>query len=210
MHRFLTVFAITLVVGASCASAQFLSIGPTLIFKAGVNAGNIPDGEKTGMNINVVPDFAVTGLLRFAKSSDMGATLDLGYTTYTYRMRPESEALASDRNTFVHSAPHFTIAPGLYFSGFQLGVAFGFPGDPSAESVDGSVKVSGSADNSASPAIEVRVGGMVALWKHDDGVLNAVVHGSYLVTGLEKDGGNFNPTPASFGIGINYLFKLIQ
>lgn len=210
MQRFLTAFAITLVIGASCASAQFLSIGPTLIFKAGVNAGNIPEGQKTGMNFNAVPDIAVTGLLRFAKGSDMGATLDLGYTTYTYRMRPESESFANDRNSFVYSAPHITIAPGLYFSGFQLGVAFGFPSAPSAESLDGSISIDGTTDNAASPAIEVRLGGMVALWKHDDGVLNAVVHGGYLVSGLDKNGGNFNPTPASFGIGINYLFTLIR
>lgn len=210
MHRSLTTLAITLVLAATCASAQFLSVGPTLIFKGGINAGNIPEGQKTGMNISVVPDVAVTGLLRFAKSSDMGATLDLGYTTYTFRMRPESESFANDRNTFIYSAPHFTVTPGLYFSGFQLGVAFGFPGDPSVESVDGSITVPGTADASVSPAIEIRAGGMIALWKHDDGVLNAVLHGGYVLSGLEKNSGNFNPTPASFGIGINYLFKLIQ
>lgn len=210
MYRNFATIAAAFVFSAACATAQFLSVGPTMVFKGGVNAGNIPEGQKTGTNISVVPDFSATGLVRFAKESDMGATFDIGYSTYTYRMRPESEAASNDNNTFVHSISAVTITPGLYFAGFQLGAAFVFPSSYSVESLSG-LTVPGTTTNGMnSPAVEIRVGGLIPLWKHEDGVLNAVLHGGYMVTGQNSNGGTYNPTPASFGIGLNYFFTVIR
>ena len=119
------------------AQLQRYYIGPSILFKGGLNATDIPEGLKTDPNFNGLPDFGITFKWMFDKNSALGLLVDANYATYSYRMRPENESLANDNNTFVIKPQYFTLAPGLYFSGVTLGVAFGFPASYTINSVAG-------------------------------------------------------------------------
>jgi hypothetical protein len=220
MKKFLVLFAVlAMVITIGTAQRQRYYLGPNLLFKGGVNAGSIPEGLKTGANFNGIPDFGLTFRFMFDKNSALGLLLDAQYATYSFRMRPESESFANDNNTFVFKPSYFTIAPGLYFSGVTFNVAIGFPAGNSLATVagtDGTGSYVANVDDLNGPAIELQLGGMIAAWKTDMGVLSVLIKGGYMVTGMYKEeapiyknifAGN-NPAIASASIGLNYLFDL--
>ncbi|MCO6466697.1 MAG: hypothetical protein J5I53_08785 [Bradyrhizobiaceae bacterium] len=206
----LALMATCLVAGAS---AQKVFLGPTLLFKAGVNGGNIPEGQKTAMNFNGAPDISANLLWLFNKDANIGLIADLAYNTVSYRMRPESEALATDDNTIIIKPSYFTIAPSIYFSGFTLGVGFGFPTAISVATVSGA-SMSSNTDNMQSPAIDVRVGGMIPVLEHSTGRLSALIHFAYSLTGINKSitgvDDTYNPKVISGGLGLAYHFNLTK
>jgi hypothetical protein len=213
MKRTLLVVAILGSMLATGMQAQKMAIGPSLLWKAGVNAGNVEPGLKTGVNINLIPDIAATFRILLNKDESIGFTADAGYAQYTYRTRPESESVANDDNTFILKHTFFNIAPMFYISGFQIGASFGFPLAYHA------VRASGASDadiatKQTSPNIELRIAGMIPVFRDKTGSVNVLVHGGYMLTGLiDKDfymgtSDEFNPKAASFGIGVNYLFNL--
>ncbi|MBS1561933.1 MAG: hypothetical protein JSS89_10035 [Bacteroidetes bacterium] len=213
MKRTLLVVAILGSMLATGMQAQKMAIGPSLLWKGGVNTGNIPTGLKTGANINLIPDIAATFRILLNRDESIGFTADLGYAQYTYRMRPESESIANDDNTTISKHTFFNIAPMFYISGFQIGASFGFP------LAYHMVRVSGASDadlttKQTSPNIELRIGGMIPVFRDKTGSVNVLVQGGYMLTGLidasEFSGTSdeFNPKAASFGIGVNYLFNL--
>jgi len=217
MKQALIVLAVLVAVAAPAeAQMKQIYLGPSLLFKGGTNAGNIPEGQKTGFNFHALPDLGVTFKYMFSKNSAAGAVLDLEYASYSFRMRPESESVATDDNTFVFRPSYFSIAPSLYLSGVTIGAAFGFPMAYSVNTVSGVdySSIAGSKDNLTSPSIELRLGGMITVLESDLGQLNVLIRGGYMVTGLyNKDyfeGGSdeFNPKLVSGGIGLNYLFDL--
>jgi len=189
--------------------AQKMAIGPSLLWKGGVNVGNIPTGAKTAVNFNPIPDIAATFRMLLNTEESVGFTADLGYAQYTYRMRPESEAIANDNNTFIYKHSFFNIAPSFFLSGFQIGASFGFPLAYSIMNVSGTTEADITAKQT-SPNIEVRIGGMIPVFRNKTGSVNFLVHGGYMLTGLMDLGttDEFNPKAASFGIGVNYLFNL--
>jgi hypothetical protein len=218
MMRSLIAGAAVLLISATGASAQMLSAGAGILYKGGLNGGTVRDGRKTDLNFNSMVDISAIGLLRFSKASDMGVMLELGNGNYSFMMRPENEDVANDANTGVYTVTNFTVTPSLYLGGFTLGAAFGFGGEQTVENVDGSSvdalrsfsDFGQAAVTVASPTIELRIGGLIPLWKHDDGVLNLALSAGYMLPGLYDDGGDNNAKPVSAGIGINYLFTAIR
>jgi hypothetical protein len=212
MNKFIvTILIITCSVTAGVA--QNLLVGPGILFKAGLNAGDIPTGQKTTANVNFVPDINATAKFMFTKESAVGLLFDLGYNSVSYRMRPENETVANDNNTFVSKVGHLVLAPSLFLSGFTLGAGIGFPLSTSTVNVAGNTDVSDpSLSNYSSPYVEIRMGGMIEAMKNESGVLNIVIQAGYGVTGLAQSSNGavpFNPRPVTFGIGVNYLFGLI-
>ena len=205
---------------AGHAQLQQYYLGPTLLFKGGVNAANIPDGLKTEANFNVIPDFGITFRWMFDKNSAIGLLFNAEYATYSFKMRPESESFANDNNTFIFKPSYFSFAPGIYFSGVTFNVAFGFPASYTVATVagdDGTGTWSPVSSDLNSPSIELQLGGMITVWETDTGELNILLRGGYMVNGMYKtdaptldnifDGNN--PAVASAGIGLNYLFDLV-
>lgn len=209
MRSIITLTAIA-VLAATSTSAQMLSAGAGFLFKAGLNGGTIPNGFKTDMNFNSMPDLSAMGLLRFSKTSDMGVMLEIGTTEYTFRMRPENETAANETNTFVFNYPRFAVTPSLYLGGFTLGAAFGFGSTASAKSLNGVIEQNADEGDVKSLTTELRLGGQIALWKHDDGVLNLNLHAGYVLSGVDETSSENNPKPVSAGIGINYLFTIVR
>ena len=124
-----------------------IAIGPFINLKAGTNAGTIPTGEKTSFTFNGIPDFGVTGYLPFSKGSNVGVSLDLGYSTYAIPIQPNTGA--TDDNSFVSKVSYFTIAPSLNASVFTLGFAFGLPMSSNTENTSGSINMSNGTDSLA-------------------------------------------------------------
>lgn len=213
MKRTLLVVALLGLLLATGVQAQKMAIGPSILWKGGVNVGNIPTGAKTGVNINPIPDFAATFRMLLNTDESVGFTADLGYAQYTFRMRPESEALANDNNTFIYKRSYLNIAPMLFLSGFQIGASFGFPLSYSLMNVSGSTEAD-ITSKQTSPTIEVRIGGMIPVLRNKSGRLNFLVHAGYMLTGMNDTSGlstsetTYNPKTASFGLGVNYLFNL--
>jgi len=214
MKKVLILLAVLVAVATNVeAQRKQLYLGPSLLFKAGVNAGNIPESQKTAVNFHFLPDIGLTFKYMFSKSSAVGAVLDVEYATYSFRMRPENESTVTDDNTIITQPSYFSIAPNLYLSGVTIGAAFGFPTALSMSTVSGN-DFDVSSDNLNSPSIELRIGGMIKAMESDGGELNIVIRGGYNVTGLYSaeafNGGSdeFNPKLASGGIGVNYLFDL--
>ena len=184
------------------------AIGPYLALKGGVNAGSIPNGEKTGFAFNGIPDFGVTGYLPFSKSSIIGASLDLGYTTYAILSAPSTNA--NDNNTFVAKVSYFTIVPTFDAGALTVGICFGFPMNSTATNNSGSISVSNGTD-SLGTIIEIRLGGMIPLVNAQLGRLDLLIQAGYMVTGMSSSSSTSNnPHAASISLGLNYLFALTK
>lgn len=219
MKKVLILLAVLVAVVANAeAQKKQIFLGPSMLFKAGVNAGNIPDGSKTAMNFHAMPDLGLTFKYLFSKSSSVGAVLDVEYATYSFRMRPESESAANDNNTVIFQPSYISFAPSIFLSGVTLGAAFGFPSAFCVQNVAGDDfgAIAGTTDDLNSPFIEIRLGGMIRVLESDAGELNILIRGGYNVNGLynadyfgsEAGADEFNPVLASGGIGVNWLFDL--
>lgn len=217
----LIVAALCLVAGSAHAQLRQFYIGPSVVFKGGINAANIPEGLKTGANFNGIPDMGFTFRWMFDKNSALGLCLDGEYSTYSFRMRPENESVANDDNTYVYKPQYITISPGLFFSGITLNLAINLPTGIDVSSVSGNASptlFTVTSNDMTSPNMELRLGGQIKAWETETGVMNVVIRGGYMLTGLLKDeyfgtnnifgDSSFNPNVASVGIGINYLFDL--
>lgn len=217
MKRVLVLLSVVAVM-TTTAFSQNIYLGPSVVFKGGTNAGNIPEGTKTAFNFNGLPDIGLTFKWMFDKESSLGLLFDAEYATYSFRMRPEDENVANDDNTFVYKPSYISLSPGLFFGGFTLNFAFGFPSAYSVQTVSGNdpgfFEVTQQDLNG--PSVEIRLGGMIRAIKSDAGELNIVVRAGYMLTGMyqpeyftnnELDETN-NPNIVSGGIGINYLFNL--
>lgn len=213
MKRIVLVIAALGVVASVGASAQNMSIGPSLLWKGGLNAGNIPEGTKTAVNINLIPDVAATFRILLNRDRTLGFTLDAGYAQYTYRMRPENEQLVTDQNTIIYKHTFFNLAPMFYFAGFQVGASFGFPLAYNMRRADGSSQAD-LTTTQTSPNVELRLAGMIPVFRDKTGQVNVLIHGGYMLTGvIDKSNfsaGNdtYNPKVVSFGFGVNYLFTI--
>lgn len=202
---------VALALTAISAQAQKVFLGPTLLFKAGVNAGNIPEGQKTAMNFNGAPDISANVLWLFNKNSNLGIIGDIAYSTLSFRMRPESEAAANDDNTSVIKPTYLTIAPSFYFSSFTVGLGINLPMGMNVSTVSGT-EISTNSDNLQSPLLDVRLGGMIPVLEHETGRLSVLVHFAYAISGLSKPiagvDDTYNPKVMSGGLGLAYHFNL--
>ena len=222
MKKFLLIVAVLVVAaGASQAQLRQFYIGPSVVFKGGINAANIPDGYKTAANFNGIPDIGFTFRWMFDKNSALGLCFDGEYATYSFRMRPESEAAANDNNTYVYKPSYITISPGLFFSGVTLNLALNIPSGINVQTVagnDGPGFFTYTQQDLNSPNLEIRLGGQIMTLESETGHLNIVLRGGYMLTGVLRTdafgndklfgSSSFNPNVASVGLGVNYLFDL--
>jgi hypothetical protein len=217
MRRVLTLLVMVAVVTIA-ATSQNMYLGPSVVFKGGTNAGNIPEGMKTAANFNGIPDIGLTFKWMFDKESSLGLLFDAEYATYSFRMRPEDENFANDDNTLIYKPSYISFSPGLYFSGVTLNVAFGFPSGMNVQSVSGNENTffEVTQQDLNAPSVEIRLGGMIRAIKSDLGEFNVVLRAGYMVTGMYQPDyftnngfdDSYNPNIVSAGIGINYLFNL--
>lgn len=215
MKKSIIVFAIFLFgcFASYSQSVKDFSVGPSIMYKAGVSAVNTPDGRKNGVAFNKIPDFGLSSYIPFSSTSNLGVAFEIGYSSYSYLMKAVHN---SDEFQLNHS--YLTINPNFYFGGFLLGVSFDIP---MSSDYDGT-EIKTSTQNMLA---EVKIGGMIPIFKDETGELNVVILGGYSLSGVYKDFVKndpmsglittdeevtkvFNPRPASLGIGFNFLFDL--
>jgi hypothetical protein len=191
-------------------------IGPYVTLKSGVNANSVPNGIKNGFNINPLPDFGATIYFPLSSESKFGITCDLGYTTYSYKLKWTDDP----DNPWTNEFSYFTINPNLHIYGFLLGISVGFP--MNANTDNNLYKPFYTTDN-LNTLFEVRIGGMIPIFESFFGRLNILISGGYVLSGIYKENqgwsiyrkqthyrldGSNNPHPAWMSIGLSYIFNL--
>lgn len=189
-------------------------LGPSLAGKAGINGGNYPTGRENGVAINTTPDFALRFYAPLSDFMNLGATFDLGYSSYGFKMK------AADFDAeYTEKFRYVTLGASIQFGYFWSGANFGLP-----------VAANMGSDIDAdlvSELVEFRVGGEYPVIISETGRLNAFIVAGYFLSGTFKDfeegdplkdlipvkepqipTNEFNPRPVSLSIGFSYLFDL--
>jgi hypothetical protein len=171
--------------------------------KAGVNTLDSPEGIKNGMSINGMPDIGLQVYVPFGGESNIGATLDMAYISYSYKFK----LYGNETINWIDKISYFSISPNFHLSGFLLGFNFGFP--MSAESGTSSYLFNTANMNTW---IDVHFGGLIPVYKDNFGRVNLYIQGEYALSEVfaNKVGYNsipFNIQPAALKIGISYIFN---
>jgi hypothetical protein len=219
MIRSLLAIALAATVSLPTAlSAGELSIGASVLGKAGINATETPEFTKTDYNINSMPDIGVSALYLFSNNSNTGVMLDLGYDSYSYRMRYYEANPLFDGAIMTHSVRKISIAPSLYLGGFQLGVAFGMNSGYAQLDNDGNTLSDNDSDVPGFTT-ELRVGAMIPIMRGKTSSLNLNSRGGYMLTETFTNAQRalnsaISPTHnskiASLGLGLSYYFTVVD
>ncbi len=208
-------FAMTMVMSRVFAQeVTSLSVGPSISFKAGINAAEVMEGRKNGIGFANIPDFGVAGLLMLSPESDIGVAADLGLSNYAYKIKGVN---VNKEYTMRYS--YIALGTSFYFSGFTFGFNFGVP-------------VAANFGNKISTSTlgfmtEFKVGGLIPLKIDESGSLNLIINAGYMLSGIYNDYSHndpllpyipevppyqistkYNHRALSLNIGINYLFNL--
>ncbi len=205
LYCFLLLFVLSL----SSLSAAKLHFGAYSVVKLGVNAGEIPDGEKTGVSSTGFPDIGVTLFMPFSKRNDnLGAALDFGITRYAYVWEVTvSEGNSTITSDLVPVYAYLTASPYVVLGGFTLGLNIGLV--PIAAGITDFRNFADiDTDQLDSPLLEVRLGGLIPLsGKRRSSQLNLVINAGYSLNSLYKNEA-FDHKPASLGVGLLYFFDI--
>ena len=215
MRIFILVF--TFIIISSSIYAQPLrdfSIGPYFALKAGINGGLVMDGRRNGISFNGIPDFGAQFFIPASAESDLGFTIDLGYSTYSYII----EGVNVDKK-YTMKYHYVTLNPNFYFHWFMIGMNFGFPASANfGESIGTDI---------LEMMVEFKLSGMFPLMTDESGSLNLNLQAGYMLTGIYKDfakndpllpyipevppetiSSKFNPRAVSVSLGLSYLMNL--
>lgn len=226
LRSLLAIAFCSFVATTSALTAGEVQVGASIIGKAGINATETPEYTKTDYNINSLPDIGVSALYLFSSSSNTGVMLDIGYDSYSYRMKYYQPDAKFDNAPMTHSLRKISIAPSLYLGGFQIGLAFGLNSGYSQIDKDGNIISKNGADaNVAGTTTELRIGAMIPIMRGKTSSLNLNIRGGYMLseTFIAQERA-FNPNEllfsliggknthnskiASLGIGLSYYFTV--
>ncbi|MBS1536898.1 MAG: hypothetical protein JST20_04040 [Bacteroidetes bacterium] len=188
-----------------------MKIGPFVAGKAGINTSKIQTGTKTGMTINMPPDFGITLYQPFdAKKTSAAITFDVGYNTQAVLSKPESGA--TDDNTLITSIHYLNFAPNFHIGGFVIGINYGIPLSANSSNKSNSVSVDAPNTDNLSSLFEFRMGALVPIAKDATGQLNFTIMGAYNLSTIYSNysplPSESNPSAASLAIGLSYIFNL--
>lgn len=226
MRKTLLTFAIIMITAMSLpaqeeVSEPFISVGPSLAIKMGINAVTPPIGRQNGLSFNSIPDFGVQAFINMGETNSLGMIFDIGYSTYSYKIKAYNylvEGAASDV-TYTHKFSYLTLSSSLFFKGFLFGFNVGFP-------MSGDFGATIEKDNIQTMA-EFTTGGIFPLYADESGIFNLHIKASYMLTGVLnsfKDNdplknivkvpppdlltNDANPRVASVSVGFSYLFNV--
>jgi hypothetical protein len=157
----------------------YFAVGPFFTAGAAVFAGEVQEGEKTGMQ------FAYTAgaLAAYELSKTFGFTLGLGYQSRPIYFRNEQSA---DKGEWTYNLTYISIQPGIKFGAFMVGVDINMP---NAATVDYNVTdpIEGSTtkdipDEDLATVIDIRLGALIPLTQSVSSELNFFVQGAFGLT----------------------------
>lgn len=181
----------------------------------------VAEGWKTGVLLNLPPDFGISIMAPFGKETNIGFGLNLGSSSYGYIMKPGTNA--TDSTTVEERFQYFNVFPHLNISGFIIGVNWGFKTNYTTYTTRGDtasmvgtftvIKTRNEPDttiftpddvrkpNNASfvpepstyvaDIIEIRIGGSIPIVESDFGRLAINVMAGYTLTGMFIDYRNY-------------------
>jgi len=202
MKRFSLILFLSL--GITTVHAQLfypLGVGIGLTGQMGVNAGDIPQGEKTELAIAPLPNFFASAWYIVSQEEDFGFALDVGYTTNTFIMKPYQNV--TNQNRFQYMLSYLSVHPYIRFKMFNLGVGLGFPLSGKRENVAGTISQELS---DLATAIELRFKLSVPVYRDATGKVSFWITGAYQLNGIYASDIPNNPKVASAGIGFSYHF----
>ncbi len=219
LRSLLTTAFCAVVATTSVLTAGEVQVGASVIGKAGINATETPEYTKTDYNINSLPDIGVSALYLFSSNSNTGVMLDIGYDSYSYRMKYYEANPVFDGAIMTHSLRKISIAPSLYLGGFQIGVAFGLNSGYAQLDKDGNILSEDDA-NVSGTTTELRIGAMIPIVRGKSSSLNLNIRGGYMLsetfaapqktinTALFQGMNTHNSKIASLGLGLSYYFTV--
>lgn len=161
----------------------YFAIGPFFTGGAAVFAGEVQEGEKTGMQFA----YTVGALGAYELSETFGITLGLGYQSRPIYFRNEQNADFGD-STF--NLTYISIQPGIKFGAFMVGVDINMPNaatvkytraDPSAVSTETDIP-----DSELGTVIDIRLGALIPITHSKTSELNFFVQGAFGLTDALK------------------------
>ena len=176
-----------------------MSIGVEIGYKAGINAGDVPDGTKNALGFANTPDFGAQFYMPFQGQDYMGLLANIGYYTFPYHF-----SLNGVSEETKYNFSYVGLGADFFVSGFTVGINYLFPS--AAKMNDFELNTDGLKS-----AFEFRLGGHIPMMVSPSGRLNLNIRASYFVTGQFEENltiGGKNTNPASLMFGLSYLFNL--
>lgn len=199
----------------------FISIGPSMSLKAGVNAVNTPNGRQNGISFNSLPDFGIQGFMPLGETNSLGILFDIGLSSYYYKIKAYGylvEGAVSDVS-YQHNYSYMTMSASLFFKGFLFGFTYGMP---MAAEYGAKIDI-----GKISPMAEFTTGAILPVFADETGILNLHFRASYMLTGIfnnfaegdplkdivkvpppDRLTNDANPRAASVAVGFSYLFNI--
>lgn len=169
---------------ASSPFKPYFEVGPYFTAGAAIFAGEVQEGEKTGMQ------FAYTGgvLGIYELSKSFGVSLGLGYQSRPIYFRNESSA---DKGEWTTGLTYISIQPGIKFSSFMVGVDINMPNAAQVEyKASEPANVSSTTDvpeKDLGTVIDIRLGALIPLTQSVTSELNFFIQGAFGLTDAIKN-----------------------
>lgn len=216
MKRIILFLSVLLILAGNCYCQADIDwgtfyLGPFISHKAGLNLKNVYPGEKKIIRINSIPDIGVTCFYTLSKETqNIGIIMELGYSTYSFKHTfPDNENKIMSSQTSC-----ITFRVSYYLWGFSIGPTIGFPINWNVYVSDPNITVK----QKRSRFFEgLNLNYFIPLLLKDKEKLNLYFNFelNYITadqfsehdstSGYES---NYKPSILSFGLGLNYLFKL--
>ena len=209
MTRAVVLFVMCLALSTTVFAAETypLSVGPYVMLKAGVNAGTIPDGTKTGVVFNGIPDLGAKLFVPFVKTQNIGACVDIGYHTYAFSDKPNDGATSV--TTFETRFHVLAISTDFVASAFALGFTFGFSPSATRANVSGTVTQDYQSSELNNLTTDIHLGAMLPLVNSASGRLDLLLRASYMLSDVATNPPSGSSTHvASIALGFDYLFSI--
>lgn len=181
-------------------ATSFLSIGPG--FAGGASLAVDPP---TGYKVGPVFSWRGTAEVAYPLSPSISAMMSLGYDSRGTAIEDANGTSLYDTRT-----GYFSIQPGFVFSGFYIGMNFGFPMSGSVTTPDGTTTSFTDAQlETVESVLEPRLGGVFTLINDKSGWLAMTVTGGYDLNEAKDPNG-----AVSFGkmvsahLGVFYQFTI--
>ncbi len=200
-------------------------------FGGGISIENA-EGRKVNPAFWALPSYGAVIYAPFGKGAEMGGRLDIGVSSTGTKTRPYEnyDGKGNWQGFFNEKYTYFTIAPQVSLMGVILGVGINFPMSGERWNPNSSAaRYYVDKEILTSPKLDVRLGGMITVWKTTHGRLFVDLQAKYDLGGGFKDDmyiygtpvtslGNpvpaqqadptINLTTASCSIGIGYIFNV--
>lgn len=215
LRSILATSVLAIVAASSILTAGEINVGASVIAKAGINATDTPEYTKTDYNVNSMPDLGLSVLYIFSKTSNTGVMLDLGYDSYSYKMKYYEANALYDNLKETYTMTRFSIAPSIYLGGFQLGVAFGMPMGYQRLDING--KVTKDDETLLNSTTEVRIGAVIPVYRGLSSSVNLNIRAGYSLTETFNAAqpailpfALHNSKIATLGLGLSYYFRALD